>query len=91
VDQLTNDQPTNNQPTAEELKYSRDRARQRQCPTFNMFEVWKNSAPFGNRPIGGIVEALLTKIVNWGDWIANCYFFHSHHCYTATESMILSA
>jgi hypothetical protein len=26
--------------------------------------VWQNSAPFGRRPIGGTVEALLTKVVN---------------------------
>jgi hypothetical protein len=30
-----------------------------------MFEVWQNSAPFGGRPIGGAVKALLTKVVNW--------------------------
>jgi hypothetical protein len=30
-----------------------------------MFEVWQNSAPFGGRPIGGIVEVLLTKVVTW--------------------------
>jgi hypothetical protein len=27
-------------------------------------EVWQNSASFGNRPIGGAIEALLTKVVN---------------------------
>jgi hypothetical protein len=27
-----------------------------------MFEVWQNLAPFGGRPIGGAVEALLTKV-----------------------------
>jgi hypothetical protein len=30
-----------------------------------MLEVWQNSASFGSRPIGGAVEALLTKVVNW--------------------------
>jgi hypothetical protein len=29
-----------------------------------MLEVWQNLASFGSRPIGGIVEALLTKVVN---------------------------
>jgi hypothetical protein len=29
-----------------------------------MFKVWQNSAPFGGRPIGGAVEALLTKVFN---------------------------
>jgi hypothetical protein len=29
-----------------------------------MFEVWQNLAPFGGRPIGGAVEALLTKVIN---------------------------
>jgi hypothetical protein len=29
----------------------------------NMFEMWQNVAPFGSRPIGGAVEALLTKDV----------------------------
>jgi hypothetical protein len=58
--------PINNQqPTAEELKYSRKRARRHQRPTNNLLEVWQNLAPFGSRPIGSAVEALLTKIVNW--------------------------
>jgi hypothetical protein len=30
-----------------------------------MFEVWQNLAPFGGRPIGGAVEALLTKAIIW--------------------------
>jgi hypothetical protein len=30
-----------------------------------MFEVWQNSDPIGSRPIGGTVEALLTKVINW--------------------------
>jgi hypothetical protein len=30
-----------------------------------MFEVWKISAPFDGKPIGGTVEALLTKVANW--------------------------
>jgi hypothetical protein len=29
-----------------------------------MFKVWQNSAPFGGKPIGSAVEALLTKVVN---------------------------
>jgi hypothetical protein len=29
-----------------------------------MFGVWQNLAPFGGRPIGGAVEALLTKVLN---------------------------
>jgi hypothetical protein len=29
-----------------------------------MLEVWQNLAPFGDSPIGGTVEALLTKSVN---------------------------
>jgi hypothetical protein len=63
----TDDQrPTNDdQPAAEELKYSQDRAWQHQRPTYNMFKVWQNSAPFDSRPIGNAVEALLTKAVNW--------------------------
>jgi hypothetical protein len=28
-------------------------------------EVWQNLAIFGGTPIGGAVEALLTKVVNW--------------------------
>jgi hypothetical protein len=27
-------------------------------------EVWQKSAPFGGRPIGGTIEALLTKVFN---------------------------
>jgi hypothetical protein len=31
-----------------------------------MFEVWQNSTPyFGGRLIGGTIEALLTKVVDW--------------------------
>jgi hypothetical protein len=30
-----------------------------------MFEVWQSLAPFGGRPIGGAIEALLTKAINW--------------------------
>jgi hypothetical protein len=44
--------------------HSRDRARQHQRPTNNLLEVWQNLAIFGGRSIGGIVEALLTKVVN---------------------------
>ncbi len=57
---MTNDQ----QPTAEELKYSRNRARRGQCPTNNMLEVWQNLASFSGRPISGVVVTLLTKVVN---------------------------
>jgi hypothetical protein len=58
-------QPTNNQQlTAEELKYSRNRARQCQCPTNNLLKVWQNLAPFSGRLIGTAVEALLTKVLN---------------------------
>ncbi len=55
---------TNDQPLAEELKYSRDRARWRQHPTSNLLEVWQNSAIFGSRLIGGAIEALLTRVLN---------------------------
>jgi hypothetical protein len=48
---------------AEELKYSCNRARRRQCPT-NIMLVWQNLASFGGRPISGAVEALLTKVIN---------------------------
>jgi hypothetical protein len=34
-------------------------------PTNNMFEVWQNLVPFGSRTIGGAVEALLAKFVDW--------------------------
>ncbi len=69
---MTDDQrPTTNDQrpaTAEELKYSRYMARRRWCPTNNMFKVWQNLAPFGGRPIGSAVEALLTKVVNRQYW-----------------------
>jgi hypothetical protein len=67
VDQPTNDRPTDqstNQPLAKELKYSRNTARRHQRPTNNLLEVWQNSAIFSGRPIGGAIEALLTKVVN---------------------------
>jgi hypothetical protein len=56
---------TNQQPTTEELKYSHHKVWRHQHPTNNMFEVWQNLAPFSGRPIGGAVEALLTKVINW--------------------------
>ncbi len=59
------DQQTTDRLTAEELKYSHNRARRRQRPTNNLLEVWQNSAPFSGRPIGAAVEALLTIVVNW--------------------------
>jgi hypothetical protein len=59
-----NQRSMTNQPAAEELKYNCNRARRRQCPTTNMFEAWQNLATFGGKPIGGAVEALLTKVVN---------------------------
>jgi hypothetical protein len=64
---MTNDQrpTTNDWPTIEESKYSPDRAWQRRCSTNNMFKVWQNLAPFGGRPIGVAIEALLTMVVNW--------------------------
>jgi hypothetical protein len=34
-----------------------------------MLEVWQNLAPFGGRPIGGTIEALLTKVVDWGSLV----------------------
>jgi hypothetical protein len=49
--------------TAEELKYSHNKARQRRCPSNDLLEVWQSSAPFGGRPIGTALEALLTKVL----------------------------
>jgi hypothetical protein len=51
--------------TAEELQHSRNRAQRRQHPTNYLLEVWQNMAIFGSRPIGGAVEMLLTKVLNW--------------------------
>jgi hypothetical protein len=53
----------NQQPLTEELKYSHHSAQQHQCPTNNMVKVWQNLALFDGRPIGGAVEALLTKVI----------------------------
>jgi hypothetical protein len=66
VDQPTDQQPTANdqRPLTEEFQYSRHSAQQHQRPTNNMLELWQNLAPFGDRPIGGAVEALLTNVVN---------------------------
>jgi hypothetical protein len=50
--------------TAEELKYSRHSAWQRQRPINNLLEVWQNSAIFGSRPISATIEALLMIVVN---------------------------
>jgi hypothetical protein len=92
----TNNQPTN-QPTAEELKYNRDRAQRRQRPTKTTLEVWQNSAPFGGRPIGGAVEALLTKFINrrLSVLLIIVYFVAATVSVitrpTGAESMILSA
>jgi hypothetical protein len=61
---LTNNQPTDrpiNRLTAEELKYSRNRAGRHHCPTNNLLEVWQNLAPLCGRPIGAAVEALFWR------------------------------
>ncbi len=49
---------------AEELKYSRNRARRHWRPSNNLLGVWQKLAIFSGRPIGAAVEALLTIIVN---------------------------
>jgi hypothetical protein len=64
----TNRPRTNDWPAAEELKYTSDGARRRQCPTNNMFKMWQNLGLFGRRPTGGTVEVLLTKVVNQQYW-----------------------
>jgi hypothetical protein len=56
--------PTADRLVAEELKYSRNRARRRPRATKNLSDVWQNKAIFHGRPIGGAVEAMLTKFVN---------------------------
>jgi hypothetical protein len=67
---------TNNRPTAEEqLNYSGDRARRHQRLTNNLLEVWQNSAIFGGRPIGGAIEALLTKVVTGNCQYCQLLFF----------------
>jgi hypothetical protein len=45
-----------------------------------MFEVWQNLAPFGGRLIGGAVEVLLTKVVNWQWSVLAIVVFCSRHC-----------
>jgi hypothetical protein len=54
-----------NQLLAEKLKYSHNRAQQRQRFTNNIIKVWQNLAPFGGSPLGSAVELLLTKVLNW--------------------------
>jgi hypothetical protein len=75
---LTNQRPTDrptDQPLAEELKYSRNRAQQYQCPTNNLLEVWQNLAVFSGRLIGGTVEALLTKVLNQQSTVSRIVVF----------------
>ncbi len=82
--------------TAEELKYSCNRARRRPRPTNNLLEVWQNLAPFSGRPIGAAVEALLTKVFNRQSSVSPIVVFyvapvvfpynqlnshHAHRCY----------
>jgi hypothetical protein len=56
-------------------------------------EVWQNLAIFGSRPIGGAIEALLTKvvkqIVNWQSSVLLIvvFFVASHR---AAVSMIVA-
>jgi hypothetical protein len=40
-----------------------------------MLEVWQNLASFSNKLIGGVVEALLTKVVNWQSSVSPIVFF----------------
>jgi hypothetical protein len=66
LDQPTDQQPTtNHQLTAKKLQYSSDWEQQHQRPTNNLLKVWQNLPPFGGRPIGSAIEALLTKAANW--------------------------
>ncbi len=60
---------------AEELKYSRNRAPRRQRPTNKLLEEWQNLAIFGGRPIGGAVEALLTKVIGRRSSVSPIVFF----------------
>jgi hypothetical protein len=58
-----------------------------------MLEVWQNLAPFGGRPIGGTVEALLTKVVNQQSSVSPIVVFFisvavSYQDQTATLSMM---
>jgi hypothetical protein len=92
---------TNNQwPTAEELKYSHDRAQLHGHPTNNLLEVQQNLAPFGGRPMGSAIEALLIKVINWQSSVLPIVvFFVAPRCAAvrvitqsnSAESMILSA
>jgi hypothetical protein len=64
VDQQQRTETKDQQLTAEELKYSSNRAWHHPHPTNKMLEVWQNSAIFGGRPISSAVEVLLTKVVS---------------------------
>ncbi len=66
---------TTDQPATDELKYSQDRAWRHPRTTKNLLEVWQNLA-IGGRPIGGAVEALLTKVVINGWWPLGAVPFH---------------
>jgi hypothetical protein len=41
-------------------------------------EVWQNLAIFGGRPIGGAIEALLTKVINWKSSVSPIVVFLLH-------------
>ncbi len=62
-----------------------------------MLEVQQNFAPFGSRPIGSAIEALLTKVVNWQSSVLPIVVFFVSATVSVitqpngTESMILSA
>jgi hypothetical protein len=40
-----------------------------------MVEVRQNLAPFGSRPIGGAIKALLTKVINQQSSVSPIDFF----------------
>ncbi len=81
------DQPTN-QLVTEELKYSCNKARRRQCPTNNLMEVWQNLAIFGGRSIGGAVEELLTKVVNRRMSVSQIVVFFVAPCCAAVSMIV---
>jgi hypothetical protein len=54
-------------------------------------EVWQNLAIFGGRPISGVVEALLTKVVNWQSSLLLIVVFQLPPARHAAVSMIVDS
>jgi hypothetical protein len=52
--------------------------------------MWQNLAIFGSRPIGGAVEALLTKVINLRLSVSQMFFFVAPRLLLLRDSSVIT-